>query len=170
MSNRSNQRTTARGSKGTPVGRPESLVGVFATLADQHDQIAALFDQLASQLESRAILWPQIRRELVAHEHSEVRELYPVLRRFEDTRALADHHDAEARALDALIARLDLIDIQSDDWIALLDQLVDTVARHAKVEEEGKIFPIAQRVIGETRAIELDAKLRATRQQLMEPH
>ena len=170
MPNRPNQTSTARGSKETPITGPEGLVGVFNTLADQHDQVAALFEQLESQPESRAILWPQIRRELVSHEHSEVRELYPVLRQFEETRALADHHDEEARALDALIARLDATDFQSDDWTDLFDELVETVTHHAKDEEEAKIFPTAQRVIGETRAVELDAKVLATKQKLMESH
>jgi len=36
--------------------------------------------------------------------------------------------------------------------------------------EEAKIFPIAQDVIGEARAVELDARLLATKQQLMETH
>lgn len=169
MPNRSND-TVPRGSKPIPVPGPEGLVGVFSTLADQHDQVAQLFDQLEASPESRALLWPQIRRELVSHEHSEVRELFPVLRQYEETRELADQHDAEARELDALIARLDALDIQSDDWVDVFDELVETVTHHAKDEEEANIFPLAQRVIGETRAVELEAKVLAAKQQLVESH
>jgi hypothetical protein len=66
---------------------------VFQTIADQHDAVAALSAQLMAIPDSRAILWPQIRRELVSHEHSEVRELFPVLRQLEEICALADRHD-----------------------------------------------------------------------------
>lgn len=146
----------------------EGLVGVFQTLADQHDAVAKLFAQVMDSPDSRAILWPQIRRELVSHEHSEVRELYPVLRRLPETHALADHHDEEARQLDAMIAQLDTLDMQSNDWLQQFGQLVETVTHHAKNEEEAKIFPVAQRALGEARAIELDAKVAMAKQQLSE--
>jgi len=150
--------------------RPEDLVGVFRTLADQHEEVAAMFDELRDTPESSAILWPQIRRELVSHEHAELRELYPLLRQFDETRDLADHHDEEAAELDALISRLDSLDAGTNEWIQLFGELVETVTHHAKEEEEAKIFPIAQSVIGEARAVELDAKLLATKQQLMATH
>ena len=171
MPNRANETAGKAASKRNPVEKgSQDLLGVFQTLAEQHDQVAAMFEQLRGQPESRAILWPQLRRELVSHEHSEVRELYPVLRQFEELRALADHHDDEARELDSMIARLDKLDVQTDAWSELFDQLVETVTQHAKDEEEAKIFPTAQRVIGEPRALELDAKVLATKQQLMESH
>jgi hemerythrin superfamily protein len=171
MPNRTQDSATKRAPQGN-TGRAgaDGLVGVFRTLAEQHDQVAALFEQLQEQPESRALLWPQLRRELVSHEHAEVRELYPVLRQLAATRALADHHDDEARELDAMISRLDTLDIQSDDWTTLFDALVDTVIHHAKDEEEAKIFPAAQQALGEPRAIELDAKVLAAKQQLMETH
>lgn len=150
---------------GAPIGT-DGLVGVFQTLADQHDAVAKLFAQVMDSPDSRAMLWPQIRRELVSHEHSEVRELYPVLRQLDETRALADHHDEEARQLDAMIAQLGTLDIQSDAWLHQFKKLVETVTHHAKDEEEAKIFPVAQRAIGEARAIELDAKVALAKQQL----
>lgn len=169
MPNRMNETATERARKDDAGGGPEELVGVFRTLADQHEQVAAMFDELQGTLQSSAILWPQIRRELVSHEHAEVRELYPLLRELEETRDLADHHDEEAAELDELIARLDRLDVGTNEWIQLFGELVETVTHHAK-EEEAKIFPIAQQVIGEARAVELDAKLLATKRQLMETH
>ena len=124
--------------------------------------------QLQQDPSSRALQGPLVRRELVSHEHSEVRELYPVLRQHEALRALADHHDEEARELEALIGRLDTLDIRTDAWGEVLDVLVRTVLSHAKEEEEQKIFPAAQQAIGEARAIDLEAKVLLAKQQLGE--
>jgi len=148
--------------------RGDRLLGVFSTLAEQHGQVAAMLAQLQQDPSARDVQWPLVRRELVSHEHSEVRELYPVLRQYEAMRALADHHDEEARELDALIGRLDTLDIRSDEWGEVLDTLISTVLHHAKEEEEQQIFPAAQEAIGEARAIELDAKVRLAKQQLAE--
>jgi hemerythrin superfamily protein len=170
MPNRVNETHAKTARKDDAVEGPDDLVGVFRTLADQHDQVAAMFEQLQENPESRAILWPDLRRELVSHEHAEVRELYPILRQFDETRDLADHHDEEAGELDALIAKLDSLDAGTEEWIQLFGELVETVTHHAKEEEEANIFPTAQGVIGEARAVELDAKLLATKQQLMATH
>jgi len=153
-------------SSATPRG--DGLLGVFSTLAEQHNQVAAMLAQLQQDPSTRDAQWPMVRRELVSHEHSEVRELYPVLRQYEALRALADHHDEEARELDALIGRLDTLDIDSNEWGDVLDTLVTTVLHHAKEEEEQNIFPAAQEAIGEARAIELDAKVQLAKQQLAE--
>lgn len=151
---------------GPPVA--DGLIGVFRTLAEQHAEAAQQFDELRANIHERATLWPLLRTQLVSHEHSEVRELYPVLRQYEATRAFAEQHDAEARELDALIARLDQVALDADAWSALFETLVATVLQHARDEEEAKIFPVAQRAIGEVRALELDAKLRLAHQKLAE--
>lgn len=142
----------------------DRLIGVFSTLAEQHRQVAAMLAQLQQDPASRALQWPAVRRELVSHEHGEVRELYPVLRQYEELRAFADRHDEEARELEALIGRLDTLDVQSAAWGDVLDVLVSTVLHHAKDEEEREIFPAAQNAIGEARAIELDAKVLLAKQ------
>ena len=69
-----------------------------------------------------------------------------------------------------MIGRLDSTDIQSEQWGQLFEQLVAIVIHHAKDEEEATIFPAAQKAIGEARAIELDTKVAAAKQQLMQEH
>lgn len=159
MPSRTNDTSTPEPSQ-QPTPRADGLIGVFATLADQHSQVAMMFEQIQSDPLRRAQLWPELRRQLVAHEHAEVRELYPQLRQFSQTFAMANHHDDEARELDALIDRLDSTPVDSEPWGAVFDKLVATVLHHAKQEEEAQIFPTAQQVLGEVRAVELDAKLR----------
>jgi hypothetical protein len=146
------------------------LVGVFKTLAEQHGELAALLERLQDDPARRAELWPRVRGGLISHEHSEVRELYPVLRQFEQTRELADHHDDEARELDAMIARLDAMDPRLDAWGALFDELAATVIQHATQEEEKQIFPLAQQVLGDAATHELDAKILGTYEQILAMH
>ena len=146
--------------------RIEGLHGVFATLARQHAEAASLLDAVIANPEKRGDLWPQIRTALLAHERAEVQELYPVLRGLPETRALADHHDIEANAMEAMIDRLDAMDLRSEAWGQLFAQLADTVVHHVVAEEEEQIFPVAEKALGETRAKELDAKFRATHDKL----
>lgn len=147
--------------------RIEGLVGVFNTLAEQHGEVAALLKRLQAHPERRVELWPVIRAELVSHEQSELRELYPVLRQFPETLALADEHDEEARDMSAMIQRLDEVDLYTDTWRALFDEMAATVVHHATEDEEQRIFPEAQRVLGEDLARTLDAKLLAVKDQIM---
>ncbi len=147
--------------------RMDGLKGVFATLAKQHGEAAALLDAVLANPEKRKDLWPTIRTALLAHERAEVRELYPVLRSVAETRAFADHHDLEATAMEGMIEHLDAMEYGTDAWGDLFARLADTVKHHAVVEEEQQIFPIALDAIGEDRAKELDAKLVATHDLLM---
>ncbi len=167
MSNRMDTVVVAK-SKGLIKGlkaRRDGLTGVFRTLAEEHTEVATLIERLEADSNKRASLWPTIRIQLLSHERGELREVYPVLREHTETTQLADHHEAEAMELEDLIDELDAEDMESDDWGALFDQLAGTVLDHAD-EEETMIFPVAQRVIGEVRAKEIDAKFRATKKQI----
>ena len=134
--------------------RAPALIGVFELLAQQHRELKALFDEVLATKGSRAALWLECRRQLVAHERSEVRELWPVLRAIPATRAIADHHDAEARESDGLIVLLNTLPPDSERWLALFAQLANTVTAHA-AEEEAKLFPQAQEAVGEAFAVYL---------------
>ena len=134
---------------------PDGLVGVFLTLAREHREASALLDQVRANPAMRPALWPLVKATLVPHEKGEVREVFPVLRQVPDTRGEANHHDEEARGLEQMIYQLDLMDLASEAWSALFEQLAATVVAHA-TEEEQRIFPDAQRVLGEAKAMELD--------------
>jgi hypothetical protein len=122
---------------------------------------------LAASEAERALLWIEVRRELVSHERSEVRELYPVLRMSPDTRTLADHHDDEARELEQLIGMLDTVSPLVETWRLLAVRLAETVVAHA-AEEESAIFPRAQSALGEARSVELEATVLDAKQKVAE--
>lgn len=147
--------------------RLEGLTGVFRTLAEQHGEVIALMERVRSNADKRTDLWPTIRKELLSHERGEVREVFPVLREYDETRQLADHHDEEASEMEALIDQLDAADIQSDAWGETFRQLLDIVRHHAN-EEEDQIFPAAQRVIGEPRAKQLETTFLQAKKKIAE--
>jgi hemerythrin superfamily protein len=145
--------------------RMHGLVGVFRVLSEQHGEVGALLKRVKRDPAKRGELWPKIRQELVSHEQAELREIYPVLRGHDQTRALAERHETEASQLSALIDRIQGSPMASADWGALFDQLVDQVEQHVK-EEEGQIFPRAQDVIGVALAKDLEPRFLATKKQI----
>ena len=149
--------------------RLSGLVGVFKTLASEHGEVRVLLERAKTSDERFVDLWPTIRRELISHEKAERRELYPVLRAHPETRSLADHHDAEADELDALIASVDALGVGTPELHDAFKLLIERVAHHSK-EEESKIFPEAQRVIGKDRAELIETKFLAAKRQLSLMH
>jgi hemerythrin superfamily protein len=145
--------------------RVTGLVGVFATLAEQHGEVAALLERAKSSDDKFAELWPMIRRELLSHEQGELREVYPLLRARQAVRELADHHDAEAAQLEQLIRMIDGLSVGSPARREQLERLTDMVLHHAR-EEETDIFPKAQDALGKAAAEELEAKFMMTKQQI----
>src|SRR5437868_13707052 len=144
------------------IARLDGLVGVFKTLAGQHGEVVALMKKLQDKPEKKSELWPDIRRELLSHERGELREVYPVLRLRPETADLADQHALEASELEGLI---DQIDAAADrGWTLIFDDLVEAVTQHAE-EEEKRIFPKAQKVIGDKMARELEPKFLAAKKQ-----
>jgi hemerythrin superfamily protein len=157
-------------SKGTGLAhelqaRMDGLVGVFATLAEQHGEAGALLKRAKADETKRPELWPTIRAALKAHEQGELREVYPVLRTYAELTALADRHEMEATQLSQTIDRMDAVAPRSPQFAALLDTLIALVDSHV-AEEEKQIFPRAQNVIGDVRAKELDARFQATAKQI----
>lgn len=147
--------------------RLAGLVGVFKALAEQHGEVIVLLERARASDEKFAQLWPTIRRELLSHENAELRALYPVLRTREETRKLADHHDAEASEMEAMIAAIDELAIATPERRHIYQRLVDAVSHHAR-DEESHVFPRAQKAIGKQEAEAMEARLLAEKQQIAE--
>jgi len=147
--------------------RLSGLVGVFKTLAKQHGEITALLELAKISNHKFTELWPKIRQELLSHEKAEVREVFSVLRSYDATCALADRHDVEASELEHLIAHVNKLPIGSPKRREKFQQLTNMVLNHVR-EEENKMFPKAQKVIGKQEAEALNTKFLAAKQQIAE--
>ncbi len=142
--------------------------GVFGTLVQQHAEAAALLSQLkqTSDPTSRLQQWSKLRLELLSHEKSEIRVLYPELRGIEATRDIADAHDEEAETLEATIHQLDKLDTASSEWTPKLETLGRLLTKHVQ-EEEGEFFPRALAALGEEKSQDLDARIVAEKTSVM---
>lgn len=148
---------------------PNEFVGVFATLVQEHREADAMLQALLAEPRDAPTLWPQLRAALVSHEQGEVRELFPTLRADDVLRELADHHDAEARFLDQLISQLDTLPLTSAQWLEVATRLAATVRDHV-AEEESQMFPVAQKALGEARAVEIDGRYVDAKAKLLDGH
>jgi hemerythrin superfamily protein len=128
----------------------EGLSGVFRRLAQEHGEVTALLMRVkhSSDPKVRSTLFATIKKELLAHEKSELKAVYPVLLEHPDTQQIAAHHNQEAAQLEQMITELAALDAGDASWQAKFEALADTVQHHA-TEEEEQIFPQAQRVLGE---------------------
>jgi len=145
--------------------RMDGLLGVFDTLAEQHGEAGALLKRARADANKRSELWPTIRAALTAHEQGELRVVYPALREYAQLTALADRHESEASHLSRTVDRMDAFGPLSPQFASMLDELIELVGAHA-AEEETRIFPIAQSVIGDARARELDSRFLSVARQI----
>jgi hemerythrin superfamily protein len=128
----------------------KGLGGVFRKLSQEHGEVTALLMRVkkSSDVEVRRHLFPDIRRELLAHEKGELQVVYPAFRRYPELIAIADDHQKESDQMEQVIRELSATDYADAAWTRMFDRLVDIVMHHTS-EEENQYFPRAARVMGD---------------------
>jgi hemerythrin superfamily protein len=128
----------------------KGLGGVFRKLSQEHGEVTALLMRVkrSTDVEVRRHLFPDIRRELLAHEKAELQVVYPAFRRHPELVQIADAHQSEASQMEQVINELTITDYADASWGRIFDRLVDLVMHHA-TEEENQYFPKASRVMGD---------------------
>lgn len=126
----------------------KGLGGVFRKLSQEHGEVTALLMRVkrSSDVEVRKSLFPDIRRELLAHEKGEMEVVYPAFRQHPELVSIAQEHDKEAGQMEQVIQQLSATEYADESWGRMFDRLVDLVVHHA-TEEENEFFPKASRVM-----------------------
>jgi hypothetical protein len=134
------------------------LTGVFKQLAREHGEVTALLLRVkqSSDVQTRRELFPKIRKELLAHEKGELREVYPAFRQHTELQAMAESHEQEAGQLEALLNELNALPSEDPAWPQKFANLVELVEHHTK-EEEDEYFPTASRILGKEETERLQA-------------
>jgi hypothetical protein len=140
----------------------EGLSGVFKLLTKEHGEVSALLMRvnMSSDIRVRQELFPTIRRELLAHEKGELREVYPAFEANPELHAMAAEHDREARELQQILSELYATSYDDAGWGPRFRQLVEAVKHHT-AQEEGKFFPAANRILGKEAAEQMQSRYEA---------
>jgi hypothetical protein len=145
-------------SKAAASGKKTGLTGVFLKLVEEHREITALLLQIRMSSESavRAKLFPTLRAQLLAHENAEASVLYLAMSKKEQTRLIATKHRRTGAELIRALERLSALDYAAASWDSTFHLLFESFEQHA-IEEESYYFPIAQRVLGDAKALLMNA-------------
>lgn len=126
----------------------------MSLLKKDHDAVKKLFDRFEST-ETPSEMKEIVREacaELKVHACVEEEIFYPSLRqKMEDEDGLLDEADEEHHEVKILVAELELMRGDEDNYRAKFEVLAENVRHHIK-EEEGKLFPKARKT-----AIDFDA-------------
>ena len=132
------------------LGRKAAVQGMSAvagswdeSLAAEHKAVLALFDKMLAtdddQTKKRALMLMQLGHALDKHAYAEEHVVYPCLRESNDE-SVAALLETEHGEVKTYLHRLSNMPKDSPEWLGLVAEFRDSVAAHAKMEEE-EVFP-----------------------------
>jgi hemerythrin superfamily protein len=124
----------------------DSARDVVAFLKDQHEQIKALFERVEqTSADEREQAFTDLRRLLAVHETAEEEVVHPRARReLPDGDAVVTARLDEEEAAKKALVELEKLDVDSDEFVSLLDQLRADVVAHAAAEESEEFAQLAE--------------------------
>ena len=126
----------------------QGQTGILRHLAQEHGEVAALMKRVSSSSPTsnvRQELFPEIKRNLLAHAKAEEKAFYPTLRPHPTLEALVDRSLQQHRAIEQMIGDLSASDVSTATWMTKFERLVTAVQEHVDLEEQ-TIFPKVQDV------------------------
>ena len=130
-------------------------------LKQDHREAIGLFEQLEGTGEasgaggSKGELFNQLKDALKLHTKLEEQIFYPALENFDETRDLIKESYREHQKVDQLLAE---INPAAGDFANKLSELRRNVEHHVE-EEEGEMFPKAERLLGQARLQEMGRQM-----------
>jgi hemerythrin superfamily protein len=141
------------------LGRKAAVQGMSAaagswdeSLAAEHKAVLALFDRMLatddSQTRKRALMLMQLGHALDKHAYAEEHVVYPCLRESNDD-SVAALLETEHGEVKTYLHRLSNMPKDSPEWLGLVAEFRDSVAAHARMEED-EVFPQLRARIDDT--------------------
>jgi hemerythrin superfamily protein len=137
-------------------------------IRDQHHEIKRLLSEVDGQQgEDRRNVFENLVRLLAVHETAEEEVIYPVIRRQTGGDEIADARTGEESEAKRMLAHLEKLDADSDEFAPRFAVLRDAVLRHA-TSEEATVLPLLERTQDEDmldrmgRAVQVAQKLAPT--------
>jgi hemerythrin superfamily protein len=130
-------------------------------LKKQHRQVEKLFKQAEkAQPRQRRQLMDQIVEQLKLHTQIEEEIFYPAVRELGTSKAeeMIDEAFEEHHVVDLVLAELPKVDPEDERFEAQMTVLSELVQHHVE-EEEGELFPMAEKKLGAERIKELGQQM-----------
>ena len=130
-------------------------------LKKQHRQVEKLFKQAEkAQSRQRRQLMEQIVEQLKLHTKIEEEIFYPAVRELGTSKAeeMIDEAFEEHHVVDLVLAELPKVDPDDERFEAKMTVLSELVQHHVE-EEEGELFPMAEKKLGAERIKELGQQM-----------
>jgi len=130
-------------------------------LKKQHRQVEKLFKQAEkAQSRQRRQLMDQIVEQLKLHTKIEEEIFYPAVRELGTSKAeeMIDEAFEEHHVVDLVLAELPKVDPDDERFEAKMTVLSELVQHHVE-EEEGELFPMAEKKLGAERIKELGQQM-----------
>lgn len=121
-------------------------MNITELLAEDHREAESLIAELEGGGDSET--FTKLKNALTLHSQIEEEIYYPALEDFEETEELVDEAYQEHSDVEQLLSDMSAAEPDSEEFQDLLFQLKESVNHHVE-EEEGEIFPLSERLLGE---------------------
>jgi hemerythrin superfamily protein len=141
--------------------------GIFRHLAGEHAEVAALMKRVAATSEdsdARQELFPEMRKNLLAHAHGEEQTFYPALRKFPEIEPLVMECLREHKHIEEYLEQLHAGDKTSPAWLDRFEQMMTAVESHVE-REENELFPKARDLLDRQAAKDLEDRYEKVEEQ-----
>ena len=143
-------------------------MNAFTLLKADHKKVAGIFEKLEPTTErgvkTREDLFAQLKTELDVHARIEETILYPALKDADETHDITLEAYEEHAVVKRLLAELDEMSKDEEEWGAKLKVLQENVEHHVE-EEEGEMFPKARKVLSDEEVEALGERLEKAKEQ-----
>ena len=130
-------------------------------LMQDHKEASSMMDQLEMADKgdrSAKDTFVQLKEALTLHTQMEEQIFYPALKNFDETRDMIPESFEEHQEVKDLLEEMTSINPGSDEFMDKLTELRDAIEHHVE-EEEGEMFPNAEKLLGQSRLQEMGRQM-----------
>jgi len=143
---------------------------IFTLLHEDHENVSLIFKKIESMksketAQTQEQLFKELYTELELHAKVEEDLVYPVFKKYEETRKIVEESLREHQEIDRLLSELKGMRPDDQKWMGKLGELQRKVEHHVKEEEE-QLFPQGRKVIGEERLQQLGETVETQKEEL----
>jgi hypothetical protein len=145
------------------------LVDALKLLKHDHDEVKTMLSDLEGTTEraekTRVAGLAELKSELEVHEAIEEEIFYPALKEHPKTKDLALEGYEEHHVVDMVMGELEGVDVSDETWMAKFTVMKENLEHHIE-EEEGEMFPQAEKVFDVSELDALGDRMLARKEEL----